>query len=165
MVKNHSKYKKNAIVQFAIVFFRVARSERYNHELAGDDTEVDDDEDALFASFSSCSPRYSKVSRGIREVSRLPFDALLKCCHLLGKVNIGYSLHLDPKMLKLLVNCWWVCWVVYRLAWAFVEYQYRAELPQHNSFAFTLKMVPVRPCPFSHAEVQKWDHPKFKIFL
>ncbi|KAL8618608.1 hypothetical protein ACOMHN_015718 [Nucella lapillus] len=37
-----------------------SRTERYNHDLDTEDTE-DDGEDILFHSFSSCSPRYSKV--------------------------------------------------------------------------------------------------------
>ena len=36
------------------------RVDRYNHELEAEDTEGDE-EDMLFHSFSSCSPRYSKV--------------------------------------------------------------------------------------------------------
>jgi hypothetical protein len=36
-----------------------ARSERYNHNVGEDDTE-EEPEDALFHSFSSCSPRYSR---------------------------------------------------------------------------------------------------------
>lgn len=43
------------------------RTERYNHELDTEDTE-DDTEDILFHSFSSCSPRYSKVYSKIEEL-------------------------------------------------------------------------------------------------
>jgi hypothetical protein len=39
--------------------YDAARSERYNHNVGEDDTE-DEPEDALFHSFSSCSPRYSR---------------------------------------------------------------------------------------------------------
>ncbi|KAL8582089.1 hypothetical protein ACOMHN_004009 [Nucella lapillus] len=44
-----------------------SRMERYNHELDTEDTE-DDGEDILFHSFSSCSPRYSKVHSKIEEL-------------------------------------------------------------------------------------------------
>ena len=43
------------------------RTERYNHEIDTEDTE-DDGEDILFHSFSSCSPRYSKVYSKIEEL-------------------------------------------------------------------------------------------------
>ncbi|XP_069126975.1 microtubule-associated serine/threonine-protein kinase 3-like isoform X2 [Argopecten irradians] len=43
------------------------RMDRYNHDLDADDTE-DDGEDVLFQSFSSCSPRYSKVYSKIEEL-------------------------------------------------------------------------------------------------
>lgn len=43
------------------------RTERYNHEIDTEDTE-DDAEDILFHSFSSCSPRYSKVYSKIEEL-------------------------------------------------------------------------------------------------
>ena len=43
------------------------RTERYNHDLDTEDTE-DDGEDILFHSFSSCSPRYSKVYSKIEEL-------------------------------------------------------------------------------------------------
>lgn len=38
----------------------IARSDRYSHAAGEGDTE-DDTDDSLFQSFSSCSPRYSKV--------------------------------------------------------------------------------------------------------
>ena len=38
-----------------------ARTERYNHDLENAEDTEDDTEDILFHSFSSCSPRYSKV--------------------------------------------------------------------------------------------------------
>nr|KAG5689984.1 hypothetical protein BaRGS_008529 [Batillaria attramentaria] len=44
-----------------------SRTERYNHEIDTEDTE-DDSEDILFHSFSSCSPRYSKVYSKIEEL-------------------------------------------------------------------------------------------------
>ncbi|XP_060070360.1 microtubule-associated serine/threonine-protein kinase 3-like [Ylistrum balloti] len=43
------------------------RMDRYNHDLDADDTE-DDGDDVLFQSFSSCSPRYSKVYSKIEEL-------------------------------------------------------------------------------------------------
>ncbi|OWF46091.1 Microtubule-associated serine/threonine-protein kinase 2 [Mizuhopecten yessoensis] len=43
------------------------RMDRYNHDLDADDTE-DDTDDVLFQSFSSCSPRYSKVYSKIEEL-------------------------------------------------------------------------------------------------
>lgn len=46
----------------------VGRVDRYNHEMDAEDTE-DDGEDLLFHSFSSCSPRYSRVyNRGLEPV-------------------------------------------------------------------------------------------------
>ncbi|KAL3869847.1 hypothetical protein ACJMK2_042478 [Sinanodonta woodiana] len=44
------------------------RSERYNHDLDTEDTDADDADDVLFHSFSSCSPRYSKVYSKIEEL-------------------------------------------------------------------------------------------------
>ncbi|XP_070194512.1 microtubule-associated serine/threonine-protein kinase 3-like isoform X2 [Littorina saxatilis] len=44
-----------------------SRLERYNHDLDTEDTE-DDGEDILFHSFSSCSPRYSKVYSKVEEL-------------------------------------------------------------------------------------------------
>ncbi|XP_041358268.1 microtubule-associated serine/threonine-protein kinase 3-like isoform X2 [Gigantopelta aegis] len=43
-----------------------SRTDRYSHDLDGEDTE-DDAEDILFHSFSSCSPRYSRVYSRIQE--------------------------------------------------------------------------------------------------
>ncbi|XP_052774089.1 microtubule-associated serine/threonine-protein kinase 3-like isoform X1 [Mya arenaria] len=44
------------------------RSERYNHELDTEDTDLEDSEDVLFHSFSSMSPRFSKVYSRIEEL-------------------------------------------------------------------------------------------------
>ncbi len=46
-------------VSALLLVFPAARTDRYNHHEA-EDTE-DDMDDALFHSFSSCSPRYSRV--------------------------------------------------------------------------------------------------------
>ncbi|XP_064607018.1 microtubule-associated serine/threonine-protein kinase 3-like isoform X3 [Liolophura sinensis] len=44
-----------------------SRADRYNHDLETEDTE-DDMDDAMFHSFSSCSPRYNKVYSKIEEL-------------------------------------------------------------------------------------------------
>ncbi|XP_060576748.1 microtubule-associated serine/threonine-protein kinase 2-like isoform X3 [Ruditapes philippinarum] len=44
------------------------RADRYNHELETEDTDIDDSEDQLFHSFSSMSPRFSKVYSRIEEL-------------------------------------------------------------------------------------------------
>ncbi len=50
--------------------FSTARAERYNHDIEGEDTE-DDMDDIMFHSFSSCSPRYSKVYLKFDELKEL----------------------------------------------------------------------------------------------
>ena len=61
---------------FVIIFIHLiftARAERYNHELETEDTDIEESEDALFHSFSSCSPRYSKVYSRIDELHEVSF--------------------------------------------------------------------------------------------
>src|SRR6218665_1114586 len=68
----------------------VARSDRYNHVAGEEDTE-DDTDDSLFQSFSSCSPRYSKVylkCDELKEVNNL-FICLLMCMGILHMHNFA----------------------------------------------------------------------------
>lgn len=56
-----------------IIFFpyllKLARADRYHHEVDDSEDMDDPDESALFSSFSSCSPRFRKVySRVEREL-------------------------------------------------------------------------------------------------
>lgn len=46
------------------------RLDRYNHEEPSEDTE-DDTEDLMFSSFSSCTPRYSKVYSDFKELRQV----------------------------------------------------------------------------------------------
>ena len=50
------------------IWLITARAERYNHELETEDTDIDEPEDTLFHSFSSMSPRFSKVYSRIEEL-------------------------------------------------------------------------------------------------
>jgi len=56
--------------------------DRYNHDLEAEDTE-DDADDILFHSFSSCSPRYSKVYSKIEELQEVGLTCLKKHSNLL----------------------------------------------------------------------------------
>ena len=47
-----------------------ARTDRYNHELELEDTE-DEMDDIMFHSFSSCSPRLSKVYQKFEELKEV----------------------------------------------------------------------------------------------
>ena len=53
----------------------LARLDRYNHEIENDDTE-DEDTDLMFSSFSSCSPRYSKVNMKFDEVREVSLTVI-----------------------------------------------------------------------------------------
>ena len=47
----------------------LGRQERYNHDLDKEDSDEDTQDDALFHSFSSCSPRLSKQYLNFKDVS------------------------------------------------------------------------------------------------
>lgn len=55
----------------------VARTDRYNHELEAEDTE-DETDDIMFHSFSSCSPRYSRVYSNFKELKGVSKGSVLK---------------------------------------------------------------------------------------
>lgn len=55
-----------------------ARSDRYCHDDDTDEEDIDDDaDDELFHSFSSCSPRYSKVYLKFEELREVSHDCKL----------------------------------------------------------------------------------------
>lgn len=62
-------------------WFVSARSERYNHELEELGDTDEDENEVMFQSFSSCSPRYSRVYQKFEELREvcIPLDILLFC--------------------------------------------------------------------------------------
>ena len=54
-----------------------ARADRYHHELEAEDTE-DEADDIMFHSFSSCSPRYSKVYSNFKDLKEVGCHRM--CC-------------------------------------------------------------------------------------
>ena len=57
------------IFVFFVIF--TARTDRYSHQELDDDTEDDNDSDIMFQSFSSCSPRYSRVYLKFEELKEV----------------------------------------------------------------------------------------------
>lgn len=108
-------------LQLPSKLFFTGRIDRYNHEL---DTETEDDgEEILFQSFSSCSPRYSRVyNRGLEP--------------LIQDVNMAFLspyANIPPQVSILIVVILWPAWMASILSAFLVAFLYNVGWISHLS--------------------------------